>query len=208
VRRGRLRAQPRGVRGDAELRAGARQGPPQRLAPLTLLETERLLLRRFREADRDTVARWNAHPDFTRHLAGPQTREASDAAFDRWQQHWKDHGFGLLGVVDRESGALIGRAGPSFHRAWPEDPEIGWALDPAWWGRGLATEGGAACVRWAFDGLGFGRVVSITTEENLASRRVMAKLGFELHAQVPFERWQLWVHALDSVRPRPHTSGT
>ena len=92
---------------------------------------------------------------------------------------------------------LIGRVGPSYHRMWPEDPEVGWALDPQWWGQGIATEAGAAAVDWTFGELGFERVVSITTEPNDASRNVMAKLGFELHAEVPSEWGLLLVHALD-----------
>jgi RimJ/RimL family protein N-acetyltransferase len=162
-----------------------------------VIETERLTLRRFAEADREAVARWNADPDFTRHLAGVQTREQSDEAFARWQRHWDEHGFGLLGVEWRETGELIGRVGPSFHRMWPGDPELGWAFDPAWWGRGIATEAGAASVAWTFGELDFPRVVSITTEPNLASRNVMAKLGFTLHARVDSEWGPLWVHALD-----------
>jgi RimJ/RimL family protein N-acetyltransferase len=162
-----------------------------------VIETQRLMLRRFTEADRDTVARWNADPEFTRYLAGVQTREGSDAAFDRWQQHWVDHGFGLLAVEWKETGELIGRTGPQFHRYWPNDPEVGWALDPAWWGRGIATEAGAAAVAWGFGELGYARLVSITTEENLASRKVMAKLGFELHERVPSEWGDLWIHRLD-----------
>jgi RimJ/RimL family protein N-acetyltransferase len=162
-----------------------------------MLQTERLSLRRFAEADRDTVARWNADPAFTRHLAGVQTRAQSDEAFDRWDRHWAEHGFGLLAVVWRETGELVGRVGPQFHRMWPADPEVGWALDPAWWGRGIATEAGAAAVEWAFGPLGYARVVSITTEANVASRNVMAKLGFTLHATVPSEWGPLWVHARD-----------
>ncbi len=163
----------------------------------TLLATERLELRRFHEGDRDTVARWNADPSFTRHLAGVQTRAQSDAGFDRWQRHWDEHGFGLLAVEWRGTGELIGRTGPAFHRSWPHDPEIGWALEPAWWGRGIATEAGAAAIGWAFGALGFERVVSITTEPNTGSRRVMAKLGFELHARVPSEWGELLIHKLD-----------
>src|SRR5207302_5729569 len=105
-----------------------------------VIETERLVLRRFADADRDTLARWNADALFTRHLAGVQTREQSDEAFDRWQRHWDEHGFGLLAVAWQETGELIGRTGAQFHRSWPHDPEVGWALDPAWWGRGIATE--------------------------------------------------------------------
>ena len=162
-----------------------------------MIETERLTLRRFREEDRETVARWNADAAFTRHLAGVLTREQSDEAFDRWERHWEERGFGLLGVVWRETGEVIGRVGPQFHRYWPGDPEVGWALDPSWWGRGIASEGGRAAVAWAFGDLGFARVVSITTAPNDASLNVMRKLGFTLHAEVPSEWGTLLVHALD-----------
>jgi RimJ/RimL family protein N-acetyltransferase len=163
----------------------------------TLLATERLRLRRFREDDRATVARWNADPAFTRHLAGVQTRAQSDEGYDRWQRHWAEHGFGQLAVEWAGTGELIGRTGPAFHRSWPHDPEVGWALDPAWWGRGIATEAGAAAVAWAFDDLGYERVVSITTEQNTMSRRVMEKLGFSLYRRIPSDWGELLVHALD-----------
>jgi RimJ/RimL family protein N-acetyltransferase len=162
-----------------------------------VIETERLTLRRFREADRDTVARWNADPGYSRHLAGVLSREQSDEAFDRWDRHWAERGFGLLAVEWRATGELVGRTGPQYHAYWPADPELGWAVDPAWWGRGIATEAGAACVAWLFGDLDFARAVSITTETNLASRNVMAKLGFTLHSLVDSEWGSLWVHALD-----------
>jgi RimJ/RimL family protein N-acetyltransferase len=164
-----------------------------------MIETERLLLRRFEPGDLETLVRWNADELFTRHLAGPWTREQTVAALERWERHWDEHGFGLLAVTDKATGELIGRSGPQYHRAWPHDPEVGWAFDPAWWGRGYATEAGRASVQWAFGELGFDRVVSITTEANLRSRRVMAKLGFVLHEVVPFPELDLdlWVHALD-----------
>jgi RimJ/RimL family protein N-acetyltransferase len=85
---------------------------------------------------------------------------------------------------------------------WPADPELGWALDPDWWGRGIATEAGAAALGWARGELGFGRVVSITTEPNIASRNVMAKLGFVLHARVPSEWGMLLVHLLAAEQDR------
>jgi len=162
-----------------------------------VIETARLRLRLIQEEDRDTVARWNTNPEFARHLGGVHSRERSDDIFDRWLRHWAEHGFGLLAVEWRETGELIGRSGVAFHRAWPDDPEVGWAIDPAWWGRGIATEAGAACVTWAFGDLGFSRVVSITTEANLASRRVMVKLGFVLYIKLDSEWGELWVHALD-----------
>ena len=134
------------------------------------------------------------------HIAAPtDDPAATDAALARWAAHWDEHGFGLVAVEHRESGTLVGRGGPQFHRAWPTDPEIGWAVDPEWWGRGIATEMGAAFLEWTLVELGFRRVVSITVEENLASRRVMAKLGFTFLTTVvqPATTTELCVYSLE-----------
>jgi RimJ/RimL family protein N-acetyltransferase len=134
-----------------------------------------------------------------RHMGRPSlTREESAASLCRYDRHWHEHGFGLVAVEDRATDALIGRSGVQYHRQWADDPEVGWGLDPEWWGRGLATEAGAACVRWAFDELGYERLVSICTPENVASRRVMEKLGFRVLATKRDDELgiALWIHAL------------
>jgi RimJ/RimL family protein N-acetyltransferase len=158
-----------------------------------VLETERLRLRRFRPDDAATLDRWAGDPDFQRHLGEARPGEES---LERFEEHWRRHGFGLVAVEWRETGELVGRSGVAFHRIWPDDPEVGWAVDPAWWGRGIATEAGDACVRWAFGELGHERLVSICVPENVASRRVMAKLGFHVLEVLPDSPWgELWIHA-------------
>jgi RimJ/RimL family protein N-acetyltransferase len=115
---------------------------------------------------------------------GPMSSAESEAALARYQRHWLQHGFGLLAVEERATGTLIGRAGPQFHRLWPADPEVGWGFDPDWWGMGLAAEAGAACVKWSFGDLDIRRLVSIATADNVASRRVMEKLGLTFVEQI------------------------
>jgi len=135
-----------------------------------------------------------------RHMArGPLTLEESAAALARYQRHWDEHGFGLLAVEERTSGRLIGRAGPQFHRLWRADPEIGWGFDPEYWGKGLATEAGAASLKWAFGDLDLARLVSITTPDNLASRRIMGKLGFRFVEEIfdPTLGVAVMLHALE-----------
>jgi RimJ/RimL family protein N-acetyltransferase len=145
------------------------------------LETPRLLLRRWRPDDLDTLARWHVDPELMRHMGKPSfTREEMDADLRRFARHWDEHGFGLWAAEEKASGELVGRAGLAYHRVWPNDPEVGWLIDIPWQGCGLATEAGAACVEYALGELGFERVVSICTAENAASRRVMEKLGFRL----------------------------
>lgn len=164
-----------------------------------VLETERLRLRRFREDDLDALARWQTDPRFMEHMGrASMSRAESAAALRRYDTHWQEHGFGLLALEDRGTGALVGRSGVQYHREWADDPEVGWGVDPDWWGRGLATEAGAACVRWAFDELGRERLVSICTRGNLASRRVMEKLGFGLLTRKTDALLgvELWVHVL------------
>jgi RimJ/RimL family protein N-acetyltransferase len=165
------------------------------------LETARLRLRLWRDEDLDTIARWNGDPFVMRHMGRPpMTREESAEALARYRRHWDEHGFGLWAVELRETGELIGRTGLSFHRAWPDDPELGWLIDPAHTGRGLATEGGAASAEYGFGVLGVPRLVSICVEENAESRRVMEKLGFRLHETVHFDPLgiDLLVHARDA----------
>jgi RimJ/RimL family protein N-acetyltransferase len=146
------------------------------------------------------VAAWNANPELMRHMGKPSfTREETEAALARFESHWLTHGFGVWAAEEKESGALIGRVGVSFHRSWPGDPEVGWLVDVPWQGQGLATEAGRACVEYAFGDLGFERVVSICTAENIASRRVMEKLGLAPWREVRESVFglRLIVHALD-----------
>jgi RimJ/RimL family protein N-acetyltransferase len=164
------------------------------------LETARLRVRRWRHDDLETLVAWNANPELMEHMGKLSfSREETEAAFERFQAHWATHGFGVWAAEDKETGELIGRVGPSYHRSWPHDPEIGWLIDVPWQRKGLATEGGCACVEYAFGELGFDRVVSICTAENTASRRVMDKLGFAPFREVEEEVFGLTliVHALD-----------
>ena len=148
---------------------------------MTELETERLRLRPWRDGDAAHLDRLYANADFMRYL-GPRTDGA--VAIGRYRAHWAEHGFGIWAAEERGSGAFVGRIGVQFHRLWPHDPEVGWALDPSFWGRGYATEGGEASLRHAFDTLGCDRVVSIVLPENAASIRVMDRLGIEPYREV------------------------
>ncbi len=92
--------------------------------------------------------------------------------------HWEDHGFGQWIWRERASGDLIGRIGPQ----WTTSPgelvvEVGWIVAREKQGRGYATEAGQAALRWAFEHAGCERIVAFTWTENLASLRVMEKLG-------------------------------
>ena len=143
--------------------------------------TPRLLLRGWREGDVERMAVIYSDPEVVRFLR-PLDLEGTRQQLRRFVDHWQEHGFGLWAVQERETGRLIGRVGLLYHDDWtatPHDAEVGWTLDRSTWGRGFATEGGAAALRYGFETMPMGRIISIAHRENVASWRVMEKLGLQ-----------------------------
>jgi RimJ/RimL family protein N-acetyltransferase len=156
------------------------------------IETGRLLLRRWRDEDLDAYARICADPEVMRYIGGGATltREQSEEQVSRFVRHWDERGFGLWAVEHRASGAFIGFVGLAYQDEWTEGEhktEVGWRLDRACWGKGLATEGAVASVRYGLEDLGLERIISIIQPENLASRRVAEKAGLTLRGET---RWR------------------
>jgi RimJ/RimL family protein N-acetyltransferase len=154
------------------------------------LETERLLLRRWRASDREPFARMNRDPRVAEFLAGRLTRDKSDRLVERIEHHFERHGFGLWAAELRESSSLIGYVGlsvPVFEAHFAPCVEIGWRLAAEYWGKGLATEGAREAVRYAFDALELPALVSFTVPANLRSRRVMEKIGMTHDVREDFD---------------------
>jgi RimJ/RimL family protein N-acetyltransferase len=145
---------------------------------MVCLETKRLILRPFVEADLDAYARFCADAETMRYLGDGRPL----ARWEAWRQmalflgHWQLRGYGLWAAQDRTTGALVGRIGLYNPEGWP-GLEVGWLVDRALWGRGLATEGGRAALAYAFRELDADHVISIIRPENRASIRVAEKLG-------------------------------
>jgi len=145
-----------------------------------IITTERLILRHWRESDREPFARLNADLRVMEYMPHVLSRQESDALADRIDVHFGQHGFGLCAVELRRGGSFIGFIGvnvPSFEAHFTPCVEIGWRLAADYWGQGLATEGANAIVRCGFETLGLDELVSFTVPANARSRRVMEKLG-------------------------------
>ena len=129
-----------------------------------MLETERLLLRGWQPSDDAPFAALNADPEVTRYLSGPMTRGESDELVARIRGHWQDHGFGLYAVEVKDSGAFAGFVGlaiPSFLPDVLPAVEVGWRLAREHWGKGYATEGARASLRYGFEELELRQIISI-----------------------------------------------
>ncbi|MCE7079125.1 GNAT family N-acetyltransferase [Streptomyces sp. ST2-7A] len=149
---------------------------------MTVMRTERLMLRRWREEDVAAMAAINADPEVMRWIGDGSTRDtrSTRAGIEAMEREWEAEGFGLFAVEVTESGELAGFTGPVVPHYLPEvlpAVEVGWRLGRSFQGRGLATEAARAALRFGFGGRGLERVVSVAQIGNDASERVMAKLG-------------------------------
>jgi RimJ/RimL family protein N-acetyltransferase len=154
------------------------------------LRTERLLLRRWRDADREPFARMNADPVVMAHMISPLTREVSDAFADRIERHFEEHGFGWWAVEipsDVLFTGFVGLSIPRFDAHFMPAVEISWRLDRPYWGRGLATEGARAALADGFERVGLKEIVSFTVPANVRSIRVMEKLDMTHDPRDDFE---------------------
>jgi RimJ/RimL family protein N-acetyltransferase len=145
---------------------------------MVTLETDRLILRMLRESDLDAYAEMHADPEVMRYIGDgrPLARPLAWRNLAMMVGHWSLRGYGLWAAEERSSGALVGRIGFWNPEGWPGF-EIGWMLRRSCWGRGYATEGARAALRYAFTGLRQGHVLSLIHPENAASIRVAQRLG-------------------------------
>ena len=175
------------------------------------LETERLLLRRFTEADVDNLFDLDSDPDVTRFITGgrPTPRDViRTEILPRFLHYYERYaGFGFWAAIEKSTGQFLGW----FHfrppeGSGPDEAELGYRLRRSAWGKGYATEGSRALIRRGFTELGVRRVVASTMVVNTASRRVMEKAGLTLartfhqtwpdpiegaeHGEVEYELWK------------------
>ncbi len=162
-----------------------------RLERVYELRTERVLLRRWRAEDELEMTRINREPEVARWLNRPVDEAAIGGFFGVICGHWAQHGFGpwaLESLEGERRGAFLGFAGlayvPPLLSAAGSAPELGWRLDPAVWGRGLATEASIAACDDAFGRLEQPEVISIIHPRNERSQRVAVKLGMRRDRQI------------------------
>lgn len=144
------------------------------------LETQRLALRDWHDADRAPFAAMNSDPAVMEFFPRPLLRAESDALVAMFQAELDEKGYCPWAVENISTGAFIGFVGlhavPAY-MAFAPGVEVGWRLAAPYWGHGYASEAGAAALRFGFGTLELDEIVSFTSVVNLRSRRVMERLG-------------------------------
>ena len=150
------------------------------MSALATLSGGRILLRRWREEDREAFAAMNCDARVMEFFRSRLSRAESDAMVDRIEQHFGEHGFGLWAIEVPDVAPFIGFAGLAVARfSAPFTPcvEVGWRLAFAHWGHGYATEAARLALGYGFATCALTEVVSFTSVTNHRSRAVMERLG-------------------------------
>lgn len=155
------------------------------------LETERLILRNWRESDRDLFHLINCDKQVMEFFAFRRNRAEADDLMDRLSDGIARNGFGFAAIEIAATGETAGFAGLNAVRSVPgvEDGsvEIGWRLAPEFWGKGYVTEAARAWRDFGFDGLGLDRIISFAVAGNHRSTAVMQRIGMTARPDLDFD---------------------
>lgn len=168
---------------------------------MVTLETERLVMRQFRDDDLDAFHSMTSDPDVMRHIGDGHTfdREEAWKSLAQMLGHWQLRGYGLFALEERDTGQVVGRSGLYNPEGWP-GIEVGWLLDRSSWGRGFATEAGRAALDYAWRELGVEHVISLIYPDNHASIRVAERLGETFEGTITRHGKPVSIYGID--RPR------
>ena len=146
------------------------------------LETDRLLLRPWKDEDLEPFGQICADPEVMRFFPEVLTRDKSDSFVSRCRQKAERDGFCMAPVEVKETGEFLGLVGlnvPAYDAPLPFDPcvEIGWRLKRTAWGKGYASEAAREWLRFGFETIGLEEIVAFTIPANLPSQKVMERIG-------------------------------
>ncbi|MBK1785866.1 GNAT family N-acetyltransferase [Prauserella cavernicola] len=152
------------------------------------IRTERLILRRFGDADLPSIVRIQSDPATHPHDQWPATPEHARALITLWDRHWLEHGFGYVAVVEARSGGIVGVGGVQTKDLEGEEVlNLYYRFHPDSWGKGYAPEMAGAVVGWAERALPRLPVVIVTNVGNVPAQRVARKLGFTQYKEDDYE---------------------
>ncbi len=163
-----------------------------------MYETERLILRRFGDEDRDAIYRLRSNPEFMQYLTRVESREESGFWIEYFSRFWK-YNAGFWAVVLKETGETVGWCGTwSLLEFEIGKMEIGAAIAKKYSGRNLATEALQVALEYTFNVRGAENVYALRTPNNLASHRITEKLGMRLEGQrfFPSYKKEMVYHAI------------
>ncbi len=145
-----------------------------------MIESERLLFRRFTLEDLPMLIEQRSDPYVNKFLGGTklQNPEALAKRIRFYMSCYESHGVGMCAMIWKPSGEMIGSAGLQPLDG-TDEIEVGYSMIKEFWGKGIGTEAAKAWLDHGFRNAGLDRIVAVAHTGNLASRRIMEKLGMK-----------------------------
>jgi len=154
----------------------------------TIIETERLLLRKITLDDKEELFKLHSNPEVQKYTGEPvvETIDEIENAIQSRINDYKKYGYGRWATFLKNEMQFVGWAGLAY---LPEFDEIdlGYRFLPTYWGKGLATEASKSILTYGFDILKLKKIIAIAMKENKASIRVMEKIGMKFYKIAPYE---------------------
>ena len=159
------------------------------------LETERLLLRWFREEDFPAYVEIATDPEVMKFIGGQQTEFEAWKAMSSHIGHWYFRGYGVFAVEEKSSGKMIGRIGFMNPPGWPGF-ELGWTLSRTSWGKGYATEGARRAMEYAFTEMNRDHLISCIAPDNVSSAKVAERLGETVEGEAELLGKRIFIYGI------------
>lgn len=154
-----------------------------------IIQTKRLILRTWQDSDAQAYYEMNQDPKVIQYFLGALTMTQVTDFIKAKNQQQQELGYTLWAVELKSTGEFIGFIGLNYTQ-WPAHftpaVEIGWRLASQYWNQGYATEGAQACLEYGFNKVGLKEIVSFTVPANLASIKVMEKIGMKTNIKDNF----------------------
>lgn len=145
-----------------------------------MIESERLIFRKFTLDDLPLLIEQRSDPDVSKYLGGSklQNPEALATRIRFYMECYESHGFGMCAMIWKPTGEMIGSAGIQPLDG-TDDIEVGYSMIKDYWGKGIGTEAARAWMDHGFNHFGLDRIVAVAHTENAASRHIMDKIGMK-----------------------------
>lgn len=156
------------------------------------IETERLLIRELRKTDLNGMFDLDSDPEVHKYLGNKpiQTKDQAMEVIDYIRKQYDQHGIGRLAVIDRKTEDFIGWGGLKYEQKLRKEfsyYDLGYRIRKKYWGKGIATEIGAASIKYGFTTLKLKEICAAADVDNLASNRILKKIGLDFIETFEFE---------------------
>lgn len=148
-----------------------------------ILETDRIILRRFKMNDFKAVFAFGSNEEVQKYTGDKNLVsyvEAKELIRDVWLEDYKKYGYGRWATIMKSDNTLIGFAGLKYLPEFGET-DIGFRFLPEYWGKGIATEVSNAIIQYGFEQLKLNRIIGIAMPDNIASNKVLMKIGLQFY---------------------------